>query len=732
MQHPVIHWTRTDEAPALATASLLPIVQAFCGAAGIAVVERDISLAHRILAALGLAPDHLAELAALCRDPSAAIIKLPNISASVPQLKAAIAELQAQGFALPPYPEDARDAAQRALQARYQRVLGSAVNPVLREGNSDRRCPQSVKAAARRNPPKLAPWSPSSRCRVVSMRAGDWYGSEQSRTAEADDELTVRLHADDGEVQELKRGIAVGAGDIVDAATLAMDELRACYREALDCARREGLLFSLHLKATMMKASDPLLFGQAIAVLFADVWRQQAAILERLGARPELGLADLEARLAALPEAERAPLQAALAARLAELPLAMVDSARGITNLHAPNDVIIDASMPALIRDGGRMWNARGELQEALAVIPDRCYAGVYQAVIDDCRAHGALDPRTIGSVANVGLMAQQAEEYGSHDKTFIAAKAGTVRVTGRDGREWFAHRVAAGDLWRCCLARAAAIRDWVALAVRRARASGLPAVFWLGERAHERELAAAARRCLAEHDTVGLELAFLAPPEACRRTLAVIRSGRDIIAVTGNVLRDYLTDLFPILEVGTSAKMLSIVPLMAGGGLYETGAGGSAPKQVQQFLAEGYLRWDSLGEFLALQAALEDLGRRHQHRGAAVLAAALDRANARYLDENKGPARALGGLDNRGSHAWLARFWAEAAAMQSEDPALAARFRPLADALAARMPDIEAELVAAQGRPQDLGGYYHPDPVRLAAAMRPSPTFNRLLAALV
>ncbi|MCS6970714.1 MAG: NADP-dependent isocitrate dehydrogenase [Planctomycetota bacterium] len=730
---PVIHWTQTDEAPALATASLLPIVQAFCAAAGVRVEARDISLAHRILAAFALAPDHLAELAARCREPQAAIIKLPNISASVPQLMAAIAELRSQGFDLPPYPEQADSGEARALLARYQRVLGSAVNPVLREGNSDRRCPQSVKAAARRQPPKNAAWSADNRCRVFSMREGDWFASERSRTAPADDALSVRLHADDGEVIELKREIAVGAGDIVDAATLSVRALRACYEEALREARAQGLLFSLHLKATMMKVSDPVLFGHAISVLFADCWQQHQAVLARAGARPELGLAEIEARLSALPEGEGAAALAALRARLAELPLAMVNSAQGISNLHAPNDVIVDASMPALIRDGGRMWNAQGALQEALAVIPDRCYSGVYQAVIDDCRQHGALDPRVIGSVANVGLMAQQAEEYGSHDKTFIAPKAGTVRVIGRDGSEWFAHRVEAGDLWRCCLTRAAAIADWVRLAVQRARASGQPAVFWLNAaRAHERELIAAVQGELARLDTAGLELRILPPVEACREALAAIRAGRDVIAVTGNVLRDYLTDLFPILEIGTSAKMLSIVPLMAGGGLYETGAGGTAPKQVQQFLAEGYLRWDSLGEFLALQAALEDLGRRQRHAGARLLAAALDRANARYLDENKGPARALGGLDNRGSHAWLARFWAEELARQSEDAAFAARFRPLAQALAARMSEIEQELIAAQGRAQDIGGYYHPDPVRLAAAMRPSATFNRLLASLV
>ncbi len=730
---PTIFWTRTDEAPALATRSLLPIVQAFVGAGGITVTERDISLAARILAAFDLRPDHLAELGALCKRPEANIIKLPNISASVPQLKAAIAELQAHGLQVPAYVDEPGTEAEKDARARYAKLLGSAVNPVLREGNSDRRCAASVKASARQHPHKVGAWSPESKTRVAHMSQGDFYGSERSHTFTAADELRIELTGVDGQVTMLKQGLKVQAGEIIDAAVMSARQLRAFYDRVLAEAKTQGVLFSLHLKATMMKVSDPVMFGHGLSAYFGAVLTKHAATLSRLGFVSNSGLADLHTRLATLPAGERAAIEADLAAALAEGPaLAMVNSDKGITNLHVSSDVIVDASMPAMIRESGKMWNAAGKLQDTLAVIPDRCYAGVYQATIDFHRQHGAFDPRTMGSVANVGLMAQKAEEYGSHDKTFVIPRAGTVRVVDSTGAIVFEHIVEAGDLWRACQTRDAAIVDWVKLAVTRARLSKTPAVFWLDpQRAHDAQVKARVETLLVGHDTAGLDLRILDPVAATRLSLETIKAGKDIISVTGNVLRDYLTDLFPILELGTSAKMLSIVTLLAGGGLFETGAGGSAPKHVQQFVAEGYLRWDSLGEFLALQVSLEDLGQKSGSLQAAVLAETLDRANARFLAENKSPARSVGGLDNRGSHFWLACFWAHELATQDRDPALKARFLPLAAELAAASQVIEAELVAAQGRAQDLGGYYLPDDATASAAMQPSATFNRILARL-
>ncbi|MBB5016457.1 NADP-dependent isocitrate dehydrogenase [Rehaibacterium terrae] len=736
---PKIFYTLTDEAPFLATASLLPIVQAFAGAAGVTVETRDISLAGRILAQfperLGdrAVADDLAELGALAKTPAANIIKLPNISASVPQLKAAIRELQDQGYPLPDYPDEPRDEAEREVKARYDRVKGSAVNPVLREGNSDRRAPKSVKEYARKHPHRLAPWSSGSRAHVAHMAEGDFYGSERSATLTQDGTLRIELVAGDGTITVLKDKLAVQAGEVVDAAALSTRKLADFVDAQIEDARAQDVLFSLHLKATMMKVSDPILFGVVVRRFYRDTLGKHAAALAQVGFDPNNGIGDLYARLPQLDAATREAILADIAAEYARRPaLAMVNSDKGITNLHVPSDVIVDASMPAMIRDGGRMWNAKGELQDAKAVIPDRCYAGIYQAVIDDCKANGAYDPATMGSVPNVGLMAQKAEEYGSHDKTFQVPVAGTVRVVDQDGRVVFEHAVEAGDLWRMCQTKDAAIRDWVKLAVTRARLSDTPAVFWLDpQRAHDAQLIAKVERYLEEHDTAGLDLRILPPVEAMRFSLARIRQGLDTISVTGNVLRDYLTDLFPILELGTSAKMLSIVPLMAGGGLFETGAGGSAPKHVQQFLEENYLRWDSLGEFLALAASLEHLAERHGDARIRVLARTLDQANGRILDENRAPARKVGGLDNRGSHFYLALYWAQALAAQDEDTGLKAAFAPLAATLAANEARIVAELAAVQGRPVDIGGYYRPDRDKLARAMRPSATFNAALATL-
>jgi isocitrate dehydrogenase len=730
---PTIIWTRTDEAPALATYSLLPIVRSIAATAAVAVEERDISVAGRILAVFGLRPDHLAELGALCTRPEANIIKLPNISASVPQLKAAIAELQAHGFAVPNYPEEARTEAEKDAKAKYAKVLGSAVNPVLREGNSDRRCAASVKAAARKNPHKVGAWSKDSKTHVAHMAQGDFYGSEQSRTFAAGDELRIELRGADGQTTVLKQGLKVKAGEIVDASVMSARALRAFFDAAIADARTQGVLLSLHLKATMMKVSDPIMFGHAVQAFFAPVFAKHGAALAKLGADPDLGLGDILAKVATLPATERAAIEGDIQAAIAAGPaLAMVNSEKGITNLHVPSDVIVDASMPAMIRDSGRMWNREGKLQDTKALIPDRCYAGLYQATIDFHKAHGAFDPRTMGSVANVGLMAQKAEEYGSHDKTFEIPRAGTVAVIDQAGAVVFQHAVEAGDIWRACQTRDAAVKDWVKLAVTRARLSKTPAVFWLDrQRAHDREVIAKVERYLKDHDTNGLDIRILDPVAATNLSLETIKAGKDIISVTGNVLRDYLTDLFPILELGTSAKMLSIVPLLAGGGLFETGAGGSAPKHVQQFLEEGYLRWDSLGEFLALQVSLEDLGQKTGQKAIAVLAETLDRANARFLDTNKNPARAVGSIDNRGSHFWLARYWCEELAAQTADAALQARFAPVAAALVAQSDAIERELIGAQGKAQDIGGYYQPDDAKAAAAMRPSAAFNAILARL-
>ena len=737
---PKILYTLTDEAPFLATQSLLPIVEAYTATAGIAVEIRDISLSGRILA---LFPDylkdeqkeadHLAELGQLATTPDANIIKLPNISASVPQLKAAIKELQDQGFALPNYPDVPTDDVSRDIKARYDKVKGSAVNPVLREGNSDRRAPLSVKNYARKHPHRMGKWSKESRSHVSHMDGGDFYGSEKSATLAAAGNLKIELQQADGTTVVLKEKTAVKAGEIVDAAVMSRNALASFVQAQIADAKAKGVLFSLHLKATMMKVSDPIMFGVVVEEFYKDVLAKHADVLKQAGFDPNNGIGDLYARLPQLPEATQEAIKADLAAEYGKRPgLAMVNSDKDITNLHVPSDVIVDASMPAMIRDSGGMWNADGKLQDTKAVIPDRCYAGVYQAVIDDCIAHGAFDPATMGSVPNVGLMAQKAEEYGSHDKTFQIPADGTVRVTDDAGTVVFEHAVQAGDIWRMCQTKDAPIQDWVKLAVNRARLSSTPAVFWLdASRAHDAQVIAKVETYLKDHDTNGLDIRILAPVEATAFSLERIRKGEDTISVTGNVLRDYLTDLFPIMELGTSAKMLSIVPLMAGGGLFETGAGGSAPKHVQQFVEEDYLRWDSLGEFLALAASLEHLGNRYDNAGATVLAKTLDQANGQFLDNDKSPSRKLGGIDNRGSHFYIALYWAQALAAQDDDAALKARFAPLAKALTDNEQAIVGELIAAQGKPVDIGGYYRPDVAKASKAMRPSETFNAALAAL-
>ncbi|MCC7634270.1 NADP-dependent isocitrate dehydrogenase [Stenotrophomonas rhizophila] len=737
---PKILYTLTDEAPFLATQSLLPIVEAYTATAGIAVETRDISLSGRILA---LFPDylkdeqketdHLAELGQLATTPDANIIKLPNISASVPQLKAAIKELQDQGFALPNYPDVPTDDVSRDIKARYDKVKGSAVNPVLREGNSDRRAPLSVKNYARKHPHRMGKWSTESKSHVSHMDGGDFYGSEKSATLAAAGSLKIELHKTDGSSVVLKDKTAVKAGEIVDAAVMSRNALASFVQAQIADAKAKGVLFSLHLKATMMKVSDPIMFGVVVEEFYKDVLAKHAEVLKQAGFDPNNGIGDLYARLPQLPEATQEAIKADLAAEYGKRPgLAMVNSDKGITNLHVPSDVIVDASMPAMIRDSGGMWNAEGKLQDTKAVIPDRCYAGVYQAVIDDCRTHGAFDPATMGSVPNVGLMAQKAEEYGSHDKTFQIPADGSVRVTDDTGKVIFEHAVQAGDIWRMCQTKDAPIQDWVKLAVNRARLSGTPAVFWLdAARAHDAQVIAKVETYLKDHDTTGLDIRILAPVEATAFSLERIRKGEDTISVTGNVLRDYLTDLFPIMELGTSAKMLSIVPLMAGGGLFETGAGGSAPKHVQQFVEEDYLRWDSLGEFLALAASLEHLGNRYDNAGASVLARTLDQANGQFLDNDKSPSRKLGGIDNRGSHFYIALYWAQALAAQDDDAALKARFAPLAKVLADNERAIVAELAAVQGKPVDIGGYYRPDVAKASKAMRPSSTFNTALDTL-
>jgi isocitrate dehydrogenase len=736
-----IIWTQIDEAPALATYSLLPIVQAFTNGTGISVETRDISLAGRIVAnfpdrlsAAQQIPDYLAQLGQLTLLPEANIIKLPNISASIPQLKEAIKELQSHGYDVPDYPENPATDAEKAIQAGYARVLGSAVNPVLREGNSDRRSPPAVKAFSRKHPHRLGAWSTESKSHVAHMSHGDFFGSETSTTMAANTSLRIEFVAADGTVTVLKKGLGLLAGEVFDTSALSVAALREFYATQIDDAKANGLLLSLHLKATMMKVSDPILFGHAVTVYFADVFEKHADTFKKLGINANNGLGDVYAKISALPADEKAAIEADIKAAYATRPaLAMVDSDKGITNLHVPNDVIVDASMPVVVRDSGKMWGPDGKLHDTKAMIPDRCYAGIYQAIMEDCRINGALAPATMGSVPNVGLMAQKAEEYGSHDKTFIATAAGTIRVVDEgSGATVAAQSVQKGDIFRACQTRDIAIRDWVKLAVRRARATGSPAVFWLDrKRPHDAQVIAKVEAYLPEHDTSGLELHILSPVDAMKFSLERIRRGLDTISVTGNVLRDYLTDLFPILEIGTSAKMLSVVPLLAGGGLFETGAGGSAPKHVQQFAKEGYLRWDSLGEFSALAASLEHIGISFGNRRAAVLAETLDTAIGKFLDENKSPARKVGEIDNRGSHFYLATYWAEALAAQTADAELQARFASVVKALVANDAAINAELIAAQGSPVDMGGYYQPDPVKTAAAMRPSATLNQIIDAL-
>ncbi|WP_287864721.1 NADP-dependent isocitrate dehydrogenase [Achromobacter sp.] len=732
-----ITYTFTDEAPALATYSLLPIVKAFAASAGIDVETRDISLSGRILASFAdklgdkAIEDDLAYLAVLATDPKANIIKLPNISASVPQLKGAIAELQKLGYAIPDFPEDPQTDEEKDTRARYAKVLGSAVNPVLREGNSDRRAPLSVKNYARKHPHKMGAWTADSKSHVAHMDSGDFYGTEKSALIADAGDVKIELTAADGAKTVLKEKTPVKAGEIIDAAVLSTAKLKTFLQAQIDDARAQGVLFSVHLKATMMKVSDPVIFGHVVSVFYKDVLAKHAAVLKQAGFDPNNGIGDLYAKIQSLPADQQAAITADIDAAYKTLPqLAMVNSDKGITNLHVPSDVIVDASMPAMIRDSGKMWNAEGKLQDAKAVIPDRCYAGVYQAVIDDCKQHGAFNPVTMGSVPNVGLMAQAAEEYGSHNKTFVIPAAGTVRVTDASGKVLLEQAVEAGDLWRMCQTKDAAIQDWVKLAVTRARVSQTPAVFWLDEkRAHDAQVIAKVKQYLNDHDTNGLDLRILPPVEATKFSLKRIREGLDTISVTGNVLRDYLTDLFPIMELGTSAKMLSIVPLVAGGGLFETGAGGSAPKHVQQFLEEGFLRWDSLGEFMALAASLDHLGRAYDNARALVLGKTLDLATAKFLDENKSPDRKVGGLDNRGSHFYLATYWAQALAEQTDDRALAALFAPAAAAFVQGEAKILEELKAAQGKPVDIGGYYQPNEDKASRAMRPSATLNQVLA---
>ena len=731
-------YTWTDEAPMLATHSLLPIIEGFTRAADVSLSTADISLAGRILAAFGLAEDDLAALGALTSSPRATIIKLPNISASLPQLKAAIAELRARGHELPDYPDSPSSDAEREVRARYDAVKGSAVNPVLREGNSDRRAPRAVKAYARSHPHSMGAWSPDSRTRVATMDGGDFRHNERSVVVPAAGTVQIRLvPADGGEPVVLRESLPVTAGEVVDATCMSAAALDAFLAAQVAAAKEEDILFSIHLKATMMKVSDPLIFGHAVRAALPRTFAAHGAALAAAGLRPEDGLASILAGLDRLPEG--GAIRASIEAELATGPrLSMVDSDHGITNLHVPSDVIIDASMPAMIRNGGKLWDAAGNKADTLAVIPDSSYAGVYEAVIEDCRAHGALDPATMGSVPNVGLMARRAEEYGSHDKTFLIPAPGTVEVVVTDGAGaspgtvLLSHGVQAGDIWRACTTQDEPVRDWVRLAVARARATGAPAVFWLDPaRSHDRIISELVRRYLAEEDTEGLDIRILDPVAATRLSLERARRGQDTISVTGNVLRDYNTDLFPILEVGTSAKMLSVVPLMNGGGLYETGAGGSAPKHVRQLLEENYLRWDSLGEFLALAEALRHVAGVGGNARAAVLAEALDAATTSLLENNRSPERRLGGIDNRGSHAWLALYWARELAAQTADADLAERFAPVAGALGAANEEIQAELVAVQGHPVDIGGYYVPDAALTDAVMRPCARLNEIVDAL-
>ncbi len=734
-----IIYTLTDEAPALATRSLLPIIQAFTGAAGVAVETRDISLAHRILATFPDAlsddqrvPDTLAELGALTQEPEANIIKLPNISASIPQIKAAVAELQAQGYGVPDYPEDPQTDEERDIRARFDKVKGSAVNPVLREGNSDRRAPAAVKAYARKNPHSMGAWSSDSKTHVATMSAGDFRTTETSVTVDGADDVRIEHVADDGTVTVLKASTPLVAGEIIDGSVMRRNELIDFIAAQIADADAKGVLFSVHLKATMMKVSDPIIFGHVVRTYFADLFAAHAETFDELGVSPNDGMASLTTAVQSLPAETQATIQAEIAAAYERGPdLAMVDSDRGITNLHVPSDVIIDASMPAMIRTSGQMWNADGEQQDTKCVIPDSAYASLYDETIKFCQEHGAFDPTTMGTTPNVGLMAQQAEEYGSHDKTFEIPGPGVVRVVDQSGTTLLSHDVDTGDIWRMCQTKDAPVRDWVRLAVTRARAMGAPAIFWLDEtRAHDEQVMAKVRDELATLDTDGLTIEMMNVADATRFTLGRAKAGQDTISVTGNVLRDYLTDLFPILELGTSAKMLSIVPLMKGGGLFETGAGGSAPKHVQQFEKENHLRWDSLGEFLALTVSLEHLAQSAGNARAQLLADTLDAATEKLLDNRKSPSRKVNELDNRGSQFYLALYWAEALAAQDRDPEMAARFAPLAEALGRDEDTIAGELLDVQGQPMDIGGYYFPNAALADAAMRPSATLNGIIAA--
>jgi len=733
-----IIYTKTDEAPMLATYSLLPIVQAFTASAGIDVETRDISLAGRILANFPeflkedqKVGDALTELGQLATTPEANIIKLPNISASIPQLVGAITELQSQGFAIPNYPDNAQTEEEKAIKAKYAKVLGSAVNPVLREGNSDRRAPKAVKNYAKANPHSMGAWSADSKTQVVSMSEGDFYGSEKSVTLTEASQFKIEFVDTNGSVTELKGLSPLKAGEVIDSSAMSLSALKSFVAKAIEEAKAAGVLLSAHLKATMMKVSDPIIFGAIVEVYFADVFAKYADLFKELNVDTRNGLGDVYAKIAGNPK--QAEVEAAIAQAIENGPaIAMVNSDKGITNLHVPSDVIVDASMPAMIRTSGQMWNKDNKQQDTIAIIPDRCYAGVYTATIDDCKAHGAFDVTTMGSVPNVGLMAQKAEEYGSHDKTFQATAKGTIRVTDASGKVFFDQKVEKGDIFRMCQTKDAPIQDWVKLAVNRSRLSATPAVFWLDEnRAHDREIITKVTKYLLDHDTTGLDIRILSPIEATKFTLDRIRKGEDTISVTGNVLRDYLTDLFPILELGTSAKMLSIVPLMNGGGLFETGAGGSAPKHIEQFIHEGYLRWDSLGEFLALAVSLEHLGQTQNNPKALVLAETLDLATEKFLANDKSPARKVGQIDNRGSHFYLALYWAEGLAAQTKDAELQARFAPLAKALTENEAKISGELIGAQGKPQNIGGYYHPNDDLAFTAMRPSETFNTALANL-
>ncbi|MEC4113972.1 NADP-dependent isocitrate dehydrogenase [Myroides pelagicus] len=730
-----ILYTLTDEAPMLATFSFLPIVQAFAKTANIDVETRDISLAGRILANFSeflkedqKIGDALSELGNLAKTPEANIIKLPNISASIPQLNEAIKELQAHGFAVPNYPADPKNDEEKAIKAKYAKVLGSAVNPVLREGNSDRRAPKAVKNYAKKHPHSMGAWSANSITSVASMQEGDFYGTEKSVTVAENTNFKIEFVAKDGSTKLLKDYAPLLAGEVIDSSVMTLNKLKAFVSECKEEAKAKGILFSTHLKATMMKVSDPIIFGAVVEGYFADVYAKYADVFAELGIIPNNGLGDLYAKIAG--HVKEAEIKAAIDTAIANGPdIAMVNSDKGITNLHVPSDVIVDASMPAMIRTSGQMWNKEGKQQDTLAIIPDRCYAGVYQTVIEDCKANGAYNPTTMGSVPNVGLMAQKAEEYGSHDKTFQAEAAGTIRVSDDKGNIFFEQNVESGDIFRMCQTKDAPIQDWVKLAVNRSRLSDTPAIFWLDEnRAHDREIIAKVKKYLQDHDTTGLDIRILNPVEATKVSVDRIRQGLDTISVTGNVLRDYLTDLFPILEVGTSAKMLSIVPLMNGGGLFETGAGGSAPKHIEQFIEEGYLRWDSLGEFLALGASFEHLSQTQNNAKALVLAETLDEATAKFLDNDKSPARRIGSIDNRGSHFYLAMYWAEALANQDKDAELKAKFTPIANEMIANEVEINKELIEAQGKHQAIQGYYQPNQEATAKAMRPSSTLNKIV----